>query len=156
VPAQLTYNIAEETLTGNIAGTVVNCLAGSGGRAGSKVPGAVNWYLQNNALATSVHKEGTHIFGPLPQGSYYMRPHESDKNMVRLDPFSSNYMYGRSGFLIHGRGKIGSHGCIVPYDFSNVLKIRAAVEAYLKLNKSKPVLNVIAVGCDLDMKSSTG
>jgi hypothetical protein len=152
--AQLTYNIVEQHLHGNLGGVFINCAAGSGGRAGTKAKGAQNWLLQNNALATHVH-HGAHIYGPLPQGKYFMRPQESDKHMIRLDPFPTNIMHGCSSFLIHGRGKIGSHGCIVLYDFTNVLKICHAVEGYLKSQKTKPVLQVIAVGTDVDRKFFT-
>lgn len=147
---QLTYNIAEERLSGNIGGVAIDCAAGSGGRAGTKTKNAENWYLKNNVFATPVH-HGAHAYGPLPLGYYYMRPHETDAHMVRLVPFPSNIMFGRSGFLIHGRGKIGSHGCIVPYDYINVTKLCKAVEHYIRIYKTNPVLHVIAVG-DIDLK----
>lgn len=152
--AQLVYNIPEETLSGAIGGIVIKCLAGAGGRAGTKTKNAENWFLKNNAYATRIH-HGSHTFGPLPMGNYYMRPHESKANMVRLDPFSSNLMFGRSGFLIHGRGAIGSHGCIVPYDFGDVLAICKAVSNFVAMNKSKPVLQVVAVSAELDRQIST-
>lgn len=150
----LTYNIPEESLAGSIGSVTIKCLAGSGGRAGSKTKDAENWFLKNNAYATQIH-HGSHTFGPLPQGSYYMRPHESKPNMVRLDPFSSNLMFGRSGFLIHGRGAIGSHGCIVPYEFGDVLAICRAVRSFIANNKGKPVLQVVAISADLDRQIST-
>jgi hypothetical protein len=150
----LTYNIVEERLSGMIGPVPINCCAGSGGRAGTKTKNGENWYLKNNALATHVHS-GAHQYGPLPQGKYNMRPHETDKHMVRLDPFPSNIMHGRRGFLIHGRGKIGSHGCIVPYEFGDVLKIHKAVEDYIKSYKADPILQVIAVGSDVDRKFFT-
>jgi hypothetical protein len=152
--AQLTYNIVEETLRGICGIAQINCTAGSGGRAGTKSKGAGNWYLQNNALATHIH-HGAHSYGPLPQGYYYMHPHESHAHMVRLDPFASNMMFGRSGFLIHGRGQIGSHGCIVPYNFGDVLKICGAVKAFIEARKAKPILQVIAVGANADSKFFT-
>lgn len=151
---QLTYNIVEERLYGILGAAFINCAAGSGGRAGTTTKDAENWYLQNNALATHVH-HGAHHFGPLPQGYYYMRPHEHNKHRVRLDPFPSNFMHGRDLFLIHGPGEKGSHGCIVPYDRADVLKVCHAVEEFLRLQKSKPVLRVIAVGTDVDRKLFT-
>jgi hypothetical protein len=152
--AQMTYNIPEERLTGFLGSTRIDCAAGSGGRAGTKTKDAENWFLKNNALATHVH-HGGHVYGPLPQGLYHMRPHEHDAHMVRLDPLDSNRMFGRGGFLIHGRGKIGSHGCIVPYDFNNVIKICAAVKALTQSGQPHPVIEVIAVGTDLDRKMFT-
>jgi len=150
----LTYNIAEAHLSGSFGGAVIDCTAVSGGRAGTTTRGAGNWYLQNNALATSIHHGGDR-FGPLPMGFYWMYPHESKKHMVRLEPFPSNYMFGRSGFLIHGRGKIGSHGCIVPGDPHDLHKVCAAVASFIKLRKTHPVLEVIAVGSNVDDKFFT-
>jgi hypothetical protein len=146
----LIYNIADESLRGRLGGVVVNCHAVSGGRAGSKTKDAANPLLANNALATHVHA-GAHVFGPLPQGFYFMDPHKHDAHMVRLEPFPSNHMFGRGGFLIHGRGKIGSHGCIVPSDFGDVLRVCKAVTEANK-NGQRPVLKVIAIGADIDRK----
>ena len=126
--------------------------AGSGGRSGSKTPGAYNAMLANNPFATGVH-HGTHVYGPLPYGFYYMVPHESKANMIRLNPFSTNSMHGRSGFLIHGRGTIGSHGCIVPPVFDDLLKIYKGVADAAAL-KMKPVLKVVAIGSNLDSKQN--
>ena len=60
------------------------------------------------------------FIGPLPQGHYSIG---SPFNYVggtgpysmRLTPFSSNDMFGRNGFLIHGNNASNdaSHGCIV-------------------------------------------
>ncbi len=152
--ADLKYNIAEERLYGLVGGTSISCAAGSGGRAGTKTAGAGNWWLQNNVFATHVHN-GEHNYGPLPMGSYFMYPHEKTKNMVRLEPFKTNRMFGRTGFLIHGRGKIGSHGCIVPYDFQEVVKVSAAIAHHIKKTGSRPVLEVIAVGSNLTDKLYT-
>jgi hypothetical protein len=151
---QLSYNIVEQRLLGRLGSVVINCTAGSGGRAGTKTKDAENWWLKNNPLATHIHL-GAHQFGPLPQGRYYMHPHEKHNNIVRLGPFPSNFMYGRSEFLIHGRGPIGSHGCIVPYDLNDVITIYNAVTMYIDTHKSKPVLEVIAVGSDVDRKFRT-
>jgi len=150
--SDLIYNIVEQHLRGRLGHVNIDCVAGSGGRAGTKTKGAENFFLKNNALATHVHSGG-HTFGPLPQGYYYMYPHEDrKKTMVRLDPFKSNVMHKRSGFLIHGRGEIGSHGCIVPYDFADVQKIYNAVRSQVEARRKMPVLKVVAVGTDIDRK----
>ena len=150
----LQYNIAESYLKGRIGTFLVHCYAGSGGRAGTKTTGAFNSLLANNVLASHLH-HGAHTFGPLPQGLYYLVPHEHDPNMVRLEPFPGNYMFGRAAFLIHGRGKIGSHGCIVPFDFKDVVNICRAVSQEYRQGR-KPVLKVIAVGSNLDRKFILG
>ena len=51
---ELTHNIASARLTGLIDGVSISAYAGSGGRAGSKTPNALNWWLANNPLATHV------------------------------------------------------------------------------------------------------
>lgn len=150
----LTYNVADGLLSGKIGDIAIDGYAGSGGRAGSKTKGAENWFLKNNPFATGVH-QGTHQYGPLPIGKYDMRPHETDKLKVRLDPFPSNSMHGRSGFEIHGRGTIGSHGCIVPYDPKVLHLICHAVKKCVDNKEDCPTLEVVAIGTDLDAKMRT-
>ncbi len=56
--------------------------------------------------------------GPLPQGHYSIGPEQNNvthtghtlTNSMRLTPLPGNNMFGRGGFLIHGRGL--SNGCI--------------------------------------------
>ena len=82
----LTFNMAEARLTGEIVVNdrreYFNACAGSGGRAGSTTPGAVNADLMNNPFATRVKgiESGGHIVkigGPLPLGIYRMKTHET-------------------------------------------------------------------------------
>lgn len=123
--ADLEYNIEEELLIGKIGNTRIRAHAGSGGRAGSIEPEAKNVFLANNSLATHVGGEssqGTHSFGPLPRGLYTLKLHEKKKDWIRLLPHASNNMHGRSGFAIHGRGRVGSHGCLVPSE-ANILRL---------------------------------
>lgn len=59
--------------------------------------------------------------GPLPKGYYDISaPHDSATHgpyVLRLEPYPTNDMFGRSGFLIHGDAIAdagnASHGCIV-------------------------------------------
>lgn len=60
--------------------------------------------------------------GPLPRGKYRIvgkpfRHHKAGRFTLRLEPYASNNMCGRGGFLIHGDSTehIGeaSNGCIV-------------------------------------------
>lgn len=63
----------------------------------------------NNHLAQTLSNTG-----PLPVGFYraVVLAHPRFKApAIRLDPYQTNQMYGRSGFWIHG-GK-ESHGCII-------------------------------------------
>lgn len=146
-----TYNISDGILKGSLDEAWFNDRAGSGGRSGSKIPGAVNILLANNPYATGIHGPG-HAKGPLPQGTYQMVLHESRKHWIRLLPDKHNIMHGRDGFAIHGRGETGSHGCIVPADFSVVLKLCHLLEKRGELHRPAPKLAVIAVGADLDAK----
>ena len=156
--ADLVYNIEDRRLQGKIGREYISAYAGSGGRAGSKVAGAENWWLANNSLATHVggtKSKGTHRYGPIPRGLYTLRLHESRKNWIRLIPDKSNVMFDRSGFAIHGRGKVGSHGCLVPTDFNVVLKLCELVEKNEKANDPPITLEVVSIGQDIGKQSFT-
>ena len=156
--ADLTYNIVSERLTGVIDSKRIDVSAGSGGRAGSKVDGAVNWRLQNNPLATHVggkRSAGTHNFGPIPMGRYTLQPHETRTNWIRLLPDKKNVMHERAGFAIHGQGQTGSHGCIVPSDFNVILQLMAVLKTRAARGASLPTLDVVAIGSDPDLKFRT-
>lgn len=151
----LTYNIAQERLYGWIGGFQIDEHAVSGGRGGSTTRGAVNWYLQNNPLATRVHTL-PHGFGPLPLGQYTMKRHEPPHpHWVRLTPSHGTLMFGRAGFAIHPPGPTGSHGCIVPDNASVVALILHAIQLVKDAGGPDPALNVVAIGPDLDRKSWT-
>ena len=145
----LTYNIVEHSLSGTIDGVTITAYAVSGGRAGSKTKGAVNPFLANNPYLTGVKMKDKIPGGPLIMGKYKLRTHESKANWIRLVPFSENNMKNRDGFAIHGRGKRGSDGCIVPTDFNIVKLLHSLLKAREKAAKPAPTLAVIAVG-DLD------
>ena len=144
----LVYNIVEGLLSGRIDGVVITAGAGSGGRAGSKTRGAVSYFLANNPYMTGVKKSGARPGGPLPMVRYRLRIHESRENWIRLVPFAddSRAMKNRDGFAIHGRGKWGSDGCIVPTDFNVVLELHRLVSAREKAGKPAPTLAVVAIG----------
>ncbi len=152
--AELTFNIVEGRLNGLIDGVFINSVAHSGGRGGSKTPGVQAYFLDNNPFATGVKlKKGdkASIGGTLPMGSYTLSIHETRPNMIRLTPVSTGAT-NRDGLLIHGRGKRGSDGCIVPSDFHVVLKLCELVKAR-QLHAQPPiVLDVIAVGSNVDRK----
>ena len=156
--ADLTYNIESRLLTGKVGDAHISARAGSGGRAGSKVAGAENWWLANNSLATHVggkKSKGTHAYGPIPRGVYTLKLHESRKNWIRLVPAKGNVMHGRAGFAIHGRGKTGSHGCLVPTDFTVVMYLCKLVKKNDESGKSPISLGVISVGQDIGKQMYT-
>jgi len=153
--SDLRYNIATGNLTGSLDGVQISAHAGSGGRAGTKTTGALNWWLANNPFATRVKLSEAHPGGPLPMGRYRLVLHESRKNWIRLVPLDPTVMHGRDGFAIHGRGSRGSDGCIVPTDFNVVLTLCTLVEARGKQNRPSAVLSVFAEGQDLDKQMKT-
>jgi len=148
----LIYNIETGLLKGRIGNNEISAYAGSGGRAGSKKEGVVNPLLANNSLATHVggpKNTGTHLFGPIPQGIYTLKLHESRSNWIRLNPAKGTYMHGRAGFAIHGRGQTGSHGCIVPSDFSVVQRLCKIVKDNDEVGNPAITLKVIAQGTEI-------
>jgi hypothetical protein len=144
--ADLQYNIESRILQGKIGETEIYAIAGSGGRAGSKTRNAVNYSLANNSFATHIggaKSKGTHFYGPIPRGLYVLKIHESKPNWIRLVPDKLNYMHGRDGFAIHGRGATGSHGCIVPLEQG---VIQAIVKALKKIADKDITLEVVSIG----------
>ena len=84
---------------------------------------------------------------PLPMVTYYLKTHESRPSWIRLIPLANKAaMKGRDGFAIHGRGKRGSDGCIVPTDFNVVQLLYKLVKAREDAGKPAPTLSVVAVG----------
>jgi hypothetical protein len=145
--SDLVYNIVEQSLVGNVDGKWINARAVSGGRAGSKTHGVVEFMRANNPYATGVKKSSTVAGGPLPMVTYYLKTHESRPSWIRLIPLANNAaMRGRDGFAIHGRGKRGSDGCIVPTDFNVVQLLYKLVKAREDAGKPAPTLAVVAIG----------
>lgn len=62
-----------------------------------------------------------HNVGPIPAGNYFIQKPEDTVThgpyVLPLVPYSSNEMFGRSGFLIHGDSVVNpgtaSEGCII-------------------------------------------
>lgn len=150
----LRYNIADGHLHGSVGGTRISTYAGSGGRAGSKAAGALNWWLANNPFAVRVKTSNSTPGGPLPMGQYKLVLHESRQNWIRLIPFDQA-MYGRDGFAIHGRGQRGSDGCIVPTDFLVVLELCSALDRLARGRQPAPIVEVYAEGQNLDRQLNT-
>jgi hypothetical protein len=144
--ADLIYNIVEQSLRGGIDGTWITARAVAGGRAGSKSPGVVEYLRANNPYATHVKKTSSVAGGPLPVSTYTLRTHELRSNWIRLVPVDTAAMRGRTGFAIHGRGRRGSDGCIVPSDFAVVLLLYKLVKAREDAGKPAPTLSVVAIG----------
>ena len=153
--ADLIYNIEEERLRGTLGTLRIDTHAGSGGRAGSKQVSR-NLFLTNNSYATHIggrSSRGTHNYGPIPRGFYTLREHESRTNWTRLIADEDNVMFSRDGFAIHGRGNVGSHGCIVPDDFQVIKNMIRALRA----NPSRQYkLEVISIGPNIGWQNRIG
>jgi hypothetical protein len=118
--ARLEYYIMERILRGTVGGKPVHFFAlsgGGGGRRGKPFPTDIvnNPYFESRQYIESKGQDG----GPIPPGWYWIR-HSDAKDFpkhgvcVRLQPMKHTFVMGRGGFLIHGRGRFGSEGCIVP------------------------------------------
>lgn len=86
---------------------------------------------------------------------YTLKLHELRKNWIRLVPAKANVMHGRAGFVILGRGKTGSHGCLVPTDFIVVINLCKLVKKNDESGKSPISLEVISVGQDIGKQMYT-
>ena len=144
----LSYNIESRRITGRLENLTINEVAGSGGRAGSKAVDE-NIFLANNSLAThigGIKSQGTHNYGPIPRGKYTLKIHETRNNWIRLIPDRNNVMHGRDGFAIHGRGQVGSHGCLVPENFQIIPKM-------IKILRDNPnkkyTIEVVSIGANI-------
>lgn len=142
----LFYNIVEERLFGSLDSKNFDAHAVSGGRAGSKTPGAVNQFLANNPFLTDVKLGAGHPGGPLPMALYTLSCHETRPNWIRLNPDDPLDLGDRAGFAIHGRGQRGSDGCIVPFDFNVVLRLYTLTRARGVAGRAAPSLQVFATG----------
>ena len=115
--AEFTYHIFEGLLIGYAGTHHFSISARSGGAGGStKLDTTLD---ANNPYSTCVAKEAGVRGGPLPVGRYHIgRPfrHPHLGPCAHLDPEPGTRLCGRSGFFIHGRGPMGSDGCIVPLE----------------------------------------
>ncbi|MCC6662029.1 MAG: DUF2778 domain-containing protein [Phycisphaerales bacterium] len=148
----MTYYIAEARLTGTIGTETFTINAVSGGRAGSRTRGAVNFRIANNPLLVCRKEDEAHgiVGGPIPPGGYTMKPHPKHDYWIRLEPDDTNEMCNRDGFAIHGRGKIGSQGCIVPMQASDLKRL------YKTLKEAGTARLTVVAGRDLAGAYITG
>lgn len=78
-----------------------------------------NGYSGNGEGLNNPSKESVPFVGPIPKGEYTVASITTSKGPTTLvlTPASSNKMYGRNGFLIHGdnsrNDNSASEGCII-------------------------------------------
>jgi hypothetical protein len=134
----LNYSIAREWLEGTVGGEKFSMYAWSGGRRGSKKAGVAEHTFESYNVFRKEQK-GVNG-GPLPPGLYICH-HATDGpggESIRLEPTvaamfqvgadAKVLFYNRSGFYIHGRGPIGSQGCIVPENDAERLRLTKAIK----------------------------
>jgi hypothetical protein len=156
--ASLTYYISQGLLTGLADGHMVNIHAMSGGGGGSTKNPDGNADTNNPSAESLQEKQGKggHRGGPLPSGRYKIgtpihRPHLGlSAELEPYDKEQASHMYGRSGFFIHGRGPLGSDGCIVPMESFHDLM------AWLQKDRGGALFVLDAMLGDFDPKASEG
>jgi hypothetical protein len=115
--ARLTYALWEGLLTGTAGGRPVHIRALSGGGGGS-TKSASDPFAVNNPTVTEQKENRRRQLrgGPIPVGTYVVHPPAAWSGGSIAAVLTPRYRTNRDGFLIHGRGPLGSDGCIVPLD----------------------------------------
>jgi hypothetical protein len=170
IDGHLTYDAAREWLSGVINAKTFGMRAFSGGGRGSIKTGVAQSSLTSQLATTKLIKTGHRYSqrgGTLPPGEYgclYVAHHRKFGECVRLDrhasatriasPFASHaFAHGRDNdFFIHGRGPLGSDGCIVPADSIKRLWLNRAVRDH----KGAVTLQVINVSYALPAERMDG
>lgn len=148
--ATLTYDAATSLLYGAIPGfKSFHMFAESGGGRG-RTEGAAQNDIYSHLATTRTVKTVKHNYiqrgGTLPPGDYkctYWANHKTFKECVQLitqenakrifSPFAIHaivHCRKLDDFFIHGRGKLGSDGCIVPYNRAERLRLARAIRDY--------------------------
>jgi hypothetical protein len=148
--ANLTYNAAAELLVGDIGEKHFYMRAVSGGGRGSRVAGVAQDAVTSHLATTALMKDakGHHLQrgGVLPPGKYqcvYMARHRTFHECIWLNrsaqqmrhfnsPFAMHPIAHHRGndFFIHGTGKLGSDGCIVPVHIAERAKLNHAIRDF--------------------------
>jgi len=94
-------------------------------------------YSGHEGALNDIHKQNIQGIGPLPAGTYvisriYDDP-ERGNHTCELLPQTTNKMYGRSGFLIHGDTTAEAHnasdGCIIaPFSVRSMFVAQDIIE----------------------------
>jgi hypothetical protein len=149
----LTYSIAREWLSGSIDRQQFQLRASSGGGRGRKGAGA-EFSVNSYDVHRKANKSEDITGGPLPPGLYsceFVAAHPKLHRCIRLLPAVTVKLAGRGGFYIHGRGKHGSDGCIVP---ENASELHRLVEAIKDASRTV-TLHVVDVGWPVPAARST-
>jgi len=115
--ARLVYSLWDGMLVGTVGGRPLSMRALSGGGGGSTRK-ATDPFAVNNPVTTDQAAQRSKGIrgGPIPPGEYtILVPAKSPAGHV-IAALIPRYKTERSGFQIHGRGPLGSDGCIVPLE----------------------------------------
>lgn len=134
----LVYVAVEERLYGQVAGKPFDFRAFSGGGRGSRGDKRSESSFMSMDPRTPMQ---SHEFGErgglLPPGMYRVgptRPNPTLGQANRLESITAHLKYPQryykfpGGFYIHGRGKYGSDGCIVPENPDDRRDVQAAID----------------------------
>lgn len=138
----LTYSIARERLEGEVGGQKFSMRAFSGGGRGRVGGGAEHTPESYDVFRKEKEGGGKHLHGgPTPPGFYvchYIAHHPTFGECIFLEQTITSLLgvtsggqlrfYDRDGFFIHGRGKHGSDGCIVPENNADRVRLNKAVK----------------------------
>jgi hypothetical protein len=143
VIAELTYDAPSQMLSGSIGALRFHMKAYSGGGRGSVNP--KHWDRSLTSYLANTKKMGSQRGGTLPAGHYlchHLTNHPTFHDCVWLErcadatvissPFSAHPIphYRDNDFFIHGRGELGSDGCIVPENMALRLALNRAIKQF--------------------------
>jgi hypothetical protein len=168
--AELTYDAVSRCLSGAIGTASFSMLAESGGGRG-RTKGVADTSPMSHLATTKQHigadpKHPVRRGGTLPPGKYtcvYVGDHPKFHECIRLNmhsktrvirsPFASQpIVHHRDHFYIHGRGALGSDGCLVPLDIPERLRLTHAIKNF----KGTVILTVTGVGYLLPAENFLG
>lgn len=126
--SELTYYVFEGVLAGTLNGQTISISAVSGGGGGSKTK-PPNETMNNPYMYGLKEVKGPsgNRGGPIPLGRFKIGApaHHAHLGMAAALTPETPMPNNRGGFYIHGRGPLGSDGCIVPmtaHDFQRVMQ----------------------------------
>jgi hypothetical protein len=151
----LGYSIVKEWLEGTVGNEKFSMRAWSGGGRGRLGGGAEHTAASYDVFRKETDPGTAHIHGgPIPPGAYicyYLAHHRRYGECIFLQQTVTSLIdvqvkgglairfYNRDGFFIHGRGKHGSDGCIVPENQSARARLNKALK---KAGKGTVMLKV--------------
>ena len=142
----LVYDIAKELLYGTVGREKFHLKAYSGGGRGKAEgygPGENS--LTSRLSTTKEDEDGRIRGGPIPPGDYrclYLAHHppfkgpvihllpEANARAIHTVLASMPIPHGRGRFFIHGRGELGSDGCIVPDIPTERMRLNKAIKTH--------------------------